>query len=211
MIIMEKLKEWFKKLFTFCKTHFHLVIGLLLIALIWVTGIFIYASHKKAPEVNPVIHTVYSQQNAPMAQDTVLDAAKANSKTISTRDANDIARLATRSASSEKPYAHSITTDVAVADTQAKEIAKDHKASMVIKQTSEDKQASNDKIQVQDNNYYIIQQERKHAISVGPSVDVDSHKVDAAISYRNRNVTYTVVTDGHSVDNVTVQYQVARW
>ena len=211
VILMDKIKEFAKKLLTFISNHRELVIGLAVIALFLVVSVFLYTSHKKVAEETPVIHTVYSPQNAELAPYAVLDAAKANSKTISTRDASDIARLATRYASTEKAYAHSITTDEAVADNQAKEIAKDRKADMIIKQTSEDTKASNDKIQVQDNNYFLIQQERKHSISVGPSIDVDSHKVDAAISYRNRNVTYTVATDGHCVDNVTVQYQIARW
>lgn len=208
---MGKVRTFTKNLFMFVSSHRKLVLGLTVMALILIVSVFIYVNNKKSTEVNPVIYTTYSDPGAELAPYIVLDAAKANGKTISNNDANDIARLINRSASSEKPYAHSITTDKTIADAQAGEIAKDSKADLIIKQTSENKQASNDKINMQDNNYYIIQQERKHSVAVGPSIDVDSHKVDVAVSYRNRNVTYTVATDGHSVDNITVQYQIVRW
>ena len=213
---MESIKEWFRKLFTFLTSHRELALGLAVIALIWIVGIVLYANHKKTAEETPVIHTTYSAPDTPLAPYAVLDAAKTNSKTISNNrqvsnnDASDIARLANRSASTEKPYAHSITTDEAVADNQAKEIAKNRKADLIIKQTAEDKQTSNDKINVSDNNYYVINQERKHAINVGVA-DIDS-KAYVTASYRNRSVTYTGYYNPQSGETgAGVSVQIARW
>ena len=207
---MENIKEFAKKLFTFLTNHRELAIGLAVVAFIWIVGVFVYVSHKKATDEIPVITTVYSASDDKLTLYTVLDAAKANSKTISNNDANDITRLANRSASTEKPYAHSITTDEAVADNQAKEIAKNSKASMVIKQTAEDAKASNDKVNVHDNNYYVINQERKHAINVGVA-DVDNSAY-ATVSYRNRQVEYTAMYNPSTHQaGAMVQVTVSKW
>lgn len=207
---MDKIKEWFKKLFTFLTNHKRLVVELLLITLFCVASIFLYANHKKAAEETPVIHTTYSAPDTKLQPYAVLDAAKANNRQVSTSDVSDITRLANRSASTEKAYAHSITTDEAVADNQAKEIAKDRKADMIIKQTSEDTKASNDKINLQDNNYYIVQQTRKHSVSVGVA-DVDSEAY-ATVSYRNRQTEVTAYYSPQSgKTGAGVSYQIARW
>ena len=213
---MEKVRTFVRNLFTFVSIHRELVIGLAVIALIWIVGIFIYANHRKATEEIPVIHTTYSAPDTPLTPYAVLDAAKANGKTISNNrqvsnnDASDIARLANRSASTEKAYVHSITTDEAVADNQAKEIAKNSKASMVIKQTAEDAKASNDKVNVHDNNYYVINQERKHAINVGVA-DVDNSAY-ATVSYRNRQVEYTAMYNPSTHQaGAMVQVTVSKW
>ena len=207
---MENIKEWFRNLFTFCKAHFRLVLELAVIALILIACVFIYVNHKKTAEEIPVITTVYSASDDKLAQDAVLDAAKANNRQVSNNDANDIARLANRSESTEKAYAHSITTDEAVADAQAQHIAKDRKADMVIKQTSTDAKASNEKINVQDNNYYLINQERKHSVSVGVA-DVDNEAYVTA-SYRNRKTEVTAYYNPSTgKTGAGVSYQIARW
>lgn len=207
---MENIKEWFRNLFTFCKAHFRLVLELAVIALILIACVFIYVNHKKTAEEIPVITTVYSASDDKLVQDAVLDAAKANNRQVSNNDANDIARLANRSESTEKAYAHSITTDEALADNQAQQIAKDRKADLIIKQTSTDKQASNDKINMQDNNYYIIQQERKHSVAVGIA-DVNN-EASATVSYRNRKTEYTAYySPERGKVGAGVSYQVASW
>ena len=207
---MENIKEWFRNLFTFCKAHFRLVIGLAVIALILIACVFIYVNHKKTAEEIPVITTVYSASDDKLAPYIVLDAAKANNRQVSNNDANDIARLANRSESTEKAYAHSITTDEALADNQAQQIAKDRKADLIIKQTSTDKQASNDKIQVQDNNFYLVQQERKHSVSVGVA-DVDNDAYITA-SYRNRKTEVTgYYNPSTGKTGAGVSYQISRW
>ena len=213
---MEKVRTFVRNLFTFVSNHRELALGLAVIASMCVVSIVLYANHKKTAEEIPVITTVYSASDDKLTPYAVLDAAKANGKTISNNrqvsnnDANDITRLANRSASTEKPYAHSITTDEAVADNKAKEIAKNRKADMVIKQTAEDKQASNDKIQVHDNNYYVINQERKHAINVGVA-DVDNSAY-ATVSYRNRQVEYTAMYNPSTHQaGAMVQVTVSKW
>lgn len=207
---MNKIKEFAKKLFTFVLSHKKLALGLVLMTFILIVSVFIYANKKNSTETVPTIHTVYSAQNAPIAQDAVISAAKANGKTISSMDASDIARLANRSASTEKAYAHLITTDEAVADDQAKEIAKDRKADIIIKQTSTDTKASNDKINVSDNNYYIINQERKHSVSVG-AADVDSEAY-VTVSYHNRKTELTAYYNPQTgKTGAGVSYQIARW
>jgi hypothetical protein len=199
-----------KKLLTFIQEHKKLALGLLLTVLICVACMFIYASHKNSSETIPAIHTISSNKNAQLPPYTVLDAAQTNGKTISKQDASDITRLANRSASTEKAYAHSITTDETIADNTAKEIAKEKKADMIIKQTTDDKQASNDKINVQDNNYYVINQERKHDVKAGCAyVDNSAY---ATISYRNRQVEYTAMYNPSTHQaGAMVQVTVARW
>ena len=207
---MGKVRTFTKNLFMFVSSHRKLVLGLTVMALILIVSVFIYVNNKKSTEVNPVIYTTYSDPGAELAPYIVLDAAKANGKTISNNDANDIARLINRSASSEKPYAHSITTDKTIADAQAGEIAKDRKADLIIKQTSENKQASNDKINMQDNNYYIIQQERKHSVAVGIA-DVDNDAYITA-SYRNRKTEVTgYYNPSTGKTGAGVSYQISRW
>ena len=207
---MDKIKEFTKNLFMFVSSHRKLVLGLTVIAFILIACVFIYVNHKKIAEEIPVITNVYSASDDKLVQDAVLDAAKANNRQVSNNDANDIARLANRSASSEKPYAHSITTDKTIADAQAGEIAKDIKADIIIKQTSENKQASNDKINMQDNNYYIIQQERKHSVAVGIA-DVNN-EASATVSYSNRKTEYTAYySPERGKVGAGVSYQIARW
>ena len=201
---INKSKSFFQQHKKICVT------GLLLMVLFALAFISYRIGQKSASESIPGVTTVYSAPDAELTPYTVLDAAQANNRQVSTRDANDIARLANRSASNEKAYAHSITTDEAVADNQAKEIAKDSKADMVIKQTSEDTKASNDKIQVSDNNYYVIQQTRKHSVSVG-AADINNEAY-ATISYRNRDITYTGYYNPSTKDaGVGVSIQIASW
>ena len=207
---MGKVRTFTKKLFTFVSNHRELALGLVMVAFMCVVSIVLYANHKKTAEEIPVITTVYSATDTPLAQYMVLDAAKANNRQVSNNDASDIARLANRSASTEKPYAHSITTDEAVADNKAKEIAKNRKADLIIKQTAEDKQTSNDKIQVHDNNYYLVQQERKHAISVGATAL--NGQTYASVAYTNDRLTYEIHSkDFKKVDGASVMYTVKKW
>ena len=207
---MEKIKEFAEKLFTVVSSHRELVLGLAVVALILIASIILYANHKKSTETVPVIYTTYSAPDTPLAPYAVLDAANANNRQVSNNDASDIARFVNRSVSTEKAFVHSITTDEAVADNQAKEIAKDSKADMVIKKTSEDRHASNEEMAVQDNNYYIVNQERKHSVAVGVA-DVDSEAYVTA-SYRNRKTEVTgYYNPSTGKTGAGISYEVARW
>ena len=199
-----------KKLLTFIQEHKKLALGLLLTALILIVGIIICVNEKNSSETIPAIHTISSNKNAQLPPYTVLDAGKENGIVVSNNDANDISGLINRSVSKEKPYAHSITTDETIADNTAKQIAKEKKADMIIKQTADDKQASNEKVNVQDNNYYVINQERKHDIKAGCAyVDNSAY---ATVSYRNRQVEYTAMYNPSTHQaGAMVQVTVARW
>lgn len=117
-------------------------------------------------------------------------------------DAADVSRLISH-AVQQPPTAVYITTTQAAADTKAQQMAKADKADYVLKQPT------NTATQIQ-NNYYAIQQERKHKIAIG-AADVNS-KAYAAVSYTNRDTTITAYSkDMRGIDGASVMYTVVKW
>ena len=62
---------------------------------------------------------------------------------------------------------------------------------------------------VYNNTYYAVHQEKKHDIKAGVAVVDD--KAAAVVTYRNRELSYSVYTDGHKATGAAVQYTVCKW
>jgi hypothetical protein len=176
------------------------------ILLVVILSVFAYYHfHNKVNDVKQV-----TTETKTVLPSTVSTAFEYNGKSISTNESKDLSRQINRVSTKELPAYHSITTDETIADNKATEIAKKQKADAVIKQTTDDKQASNDKINVQDNNYYVINQERKHDIKAGCAyVDNSAY---ATISCRNRQVEYTAMYNPSTHQaGAMVQVTVSKW
>lgn len=160
----------------------------------------------KAPEVTPVHSTT----------PTALQEYFPN---MSKSDAKDTSRLINH-AQQQAPTHQYFTTTQQAADRQAQAYAARDKADKLIKTTTAvpviDSAAAKSKdngqhaAEVIQNNYYAIQQNRKHEIKAGAAV-IDS-KVYGELSYRNRDVEYSVYCDT-SVQHygAGIQYTVAKW
>jgi hypothetical protein len=197
---INKSKSFFQQHKKICVT------GLILIAFFVLALISYNLGQKSASESIPGVTTVCSGKQIDGSD--VSTAYRAQGKNISTNDAKTMTKIIEKSIETKAPTYQYYTTTDSSADKMAQRYAVAGKADVVIKQQESQQVGSTT---VYDNKYYAVTNAKKHSISVGPSIDVDEHKVDTAISYRNRDMTFTVATDGHSIDNVTVQYQVARW
>lgn len=62
---------------------------------------------------------------------------------------------------------------------------------------------------VYNNTYYAVHQEKKHDIKAGVAVVDD--KAAAVVTYRNRELSYSVYTDGHKATGAAVQYTICKW
>lgn len=62
------------------------------------------------------------------------------------------------------------------------------------------------------NNYYAVSQEKKHDIKAGIAVIDD--KANAVLTYRNRDVSYSLYTDGNQdkiIKGAAIQVTLAKW
>lgn len=126
-------------------------------------------------------------------------------------DQKDIARLINNKQQYKADYSF-YSADQKAGDDQAKVFSKDHNSKDVIKQTSRtDVPAAYNTpaATIYNNNYYAIQQQRKHDIKVGAVVIHD--KAAAEISYRNRDIEYKVFVDQQGAAGGGVSYTVAKW
>lgn len=65
---------------------------------------------------------------------------------------------------------------------------------------------------IYNNNYYAVSQEKKHDIKAGIAV-IDNH-ADAVLTYRNRDISYSLYTDGNKdkiIKGAAVQVTIAKW
>jgi hypothetical protein len=115
---------------------------------------------------------------------------------------------------------HYVTTIEQQADDIARQTAERERADYVVKQqdmapaivapTNDSK--GDDKGQqttVYNNTYYAVHQEKKHDIKAGVAVVDD--KAAAVVTYRNRELSYSVYTDGHKATGAAVQYTICKW
>jgi hypothetical protein len=114
-------------------------------------------------------------------------------------------------AKTQAPTYRYITYTQDAADSKAHDYAKQQHADNVVKTTKDitpaDRKAGDP--EVVENNYYAINMAKKHDIKVGVAVIDD--KTAAEVSYRNRDIEYSVYTDGHNVSGGSVQVTVAKW
>ena len=201
---MENIKEFAKKLFTFFSSHRELVIGLAVIALIWIVGVFVYVSHKKTAEEIPTIHTTTASNVLPTDIST---AFRTQGKSISSNNANQLTKIIERTTETKAPTYQYYTSTDSAADKVTQQQAKANKADVLVKQ--QDKKTVGDTTVV-DNKYYAITNARKHSVSVG-AADINNEAY-ATISYRNRDITYTGYYNPSTKDaGAGVSIQIASW
>lgn len=114
---------------------------------------------------------------------------------------------------------HYVTATEQQGDDIARKTAERERADYVVKQqdtapaiVAADDSKGEDKGQqttVYNNTYYAVHQEKKHDIKAGVAVVDD--KAAAVVTYRNRELSYSVYTDGHKATGAAVQYTVAKW
>lgn len=115
---------------------------------------------------------------------------------------------------------HYVTTIEQQADDIARQTAAKEGADYVVKQhdtapaivAPTDNGKDKDKGQqttVYNNTYYAVHQEKKHDIKAGVAVVDD--KAAAIVTYRNRELSYSVYTDGHKATGAAVQYTICKW
>ena len=160
----------------------------------------------KAPEVTPV-------------HSTTPQALQEYFPNMSKADAKDTSRLIEHAQQQAPTYQYFTNTQQA-ADRQAQAYASRDKADKLIKTTTAvpviDSAAAKSKdngqhaAEVIQNNYYAIQQQRKHEVKAGAAV-IDQ-KVYGELSYRNRDVEYSVYCDTSGQHyGAGVQYTIAKW
>ena len=114
---------------------------------------------------------------------------------------------------------HYVTATEQQADDIARQTAAKEGADYVVKQhdtapaiVATDDSKDKDKGQqttVYNNTYYAVHQEKKHDIKAG--VAVVDNKAAAVITCRNREMSYSVYTDGHRAAGAAVQYTICKW
>ena len=115
---------------------------------------------------------------------------------------------------------HYVTATEQQGDDIARKTAEHERADYVVKQrdtapaivTPTDDSKGEDKGQqttVYNNTYYAVHQEKKHDIKAGVAVVDD--KAAAVVTYRNRELSYSVYTDGHKATGAAVQYTICKW
>lgn len=114
---------------------------------------------------------------------------------------------------------HYVTATEQQGDDIAQQTALHERADYVVKQhdtapaiVATDDSKDKDKGQqttVYNNTYYAVHQEKKHDIKAG--VAVVDNKAAAVITYRNREMSYSVYTDGHRAAGAAVQYTICKW
>lgn len=116
----------------------------------------------------------------------------------------------------DKPR-HYVTATEQQGDDIAEQTAKHEGADYVVKQQDTapaivaptDDSGRGQQTTVYNNTYYAVHQEKKHDIKAGVAVVDD--KAAAVVTYRNRELSYSVYTDGHKATGVAVQYTVCKW
>jgi hypothetical protein len=125
-------------------------------------------------------------------------------------DAADVSNLITK-AQQSTPTAVFYTATQAAADKQAQIMSKTDKADYVLKETkAKDPAAAPSGSEQIQNNYYAIQQERKHRLAAG--VTAIDGKAYATVAYTNDRLTYELHSkDLKNIDGASVMYTVKKW
>lgn len=122
----------------------------------------------------------------------------------------------------DRPY-QIVTKTEAEGDKIAEDFAAENHADYVIKEKNDkpqiienkDKNRAENKpeeTKIYTNNYYAVSQEKKHDIKAGIAVIDD--KANAVLTYRNRDVSYSLYTDGNKdkiIKGAAVQVTLAKW
>lgn len=175
--------------------------------LFWISMYFLNISkEKKDPEITSVPEVTKQELREKLPEATESEI-------------KDIDRRIRETKEEKAPTYHYYTKTQEAADEKAREYAREQKADKIIKTTKVkeiEKPGNNDdskksqKDTVIENDYYAINMERKHNITLG-STYVD-HNSYVTASYRNRDVTYTALygINNHEV-GIGVAVTVAKW
>lgn len=111
---------------------------------------------------------------------------------------------------------HYVTATEQQGDDIARKTAEHERADYVVKQqdtapaiVAPTDDGKGQQTTVYNNTYYAVHQEKKHDIKAGVAVVDD--KAAAVVTYRNRELSYSVYTDGHKATGAAVQYTVCKW
>jgi len=194
---MDKIKDIFGTIKLYAVKNKVHIIYILIIAAILVAA-YLVMQHKFPP-----VTTI--QDTMPTG---VASGQAAINKYEGKADAADVSHLI-NTAVQQPPTAIYYTTTQAAADKQAQQMAAKDKADYVLKQPQIGESNSELSSQIS-NNYYAIQQEKKHRIAVG-AAEINS-RAYAVISYANRDMTVTAYSkDIRGIDGVSVTYTLAKW
>ena len=122
----------------------------------------------------------------------------------------------------DRPY-QIVTKTEAEGDKIAEDFAAENHADYIVKEKNDipqiienkDKNRAENKpeeTKIYTNNYYAVSQEKKHDIKAGIAVIDD--KANAVLTYRNRDVSYSLYTDGNKdkiIKGAAVQITLAKW
>lgn len=122
----------------------------------------------------------------------------------------------------DRPF-QTVTKTEAEGDKIAEDFAAENHADYVIKEKNDipqiienkDKSRAENKpeeTKIYTNNYYAVSQEKKHDIKAGIAVIDD--KANAVLTYRNRDVSYSLYTDGNKdkiIKGAAIQVTLAKW
>lgn len=190
------------------KAYYHLcryfpIIIVILMVLFWLFIYVLNGEKRKTPEIikTPSISTPELREKLP---------------DISEPEVQAITKEIQKTKEEKAPTYHYYTYTQEDADNKAKKYAEKQNADKVVKTTTvkeiEEPSKGNqeEKTTVIENDYYAINMEKKHNVSVG-SMYVD-HNSYITASYRNRDVTYTALygMNNHDV-GIGVSVTVAKW
>lgn len=191
-----------QKAYNFLCKHYPLIIILLTIAFWTFMYVINTNTNKKPPDITEVPST-----NIQDIRESLPEASESEAK--------DITKRIQKTKEESAPTYHYYTRTQEDADKKAQEYAQKQGADKVLKDTKTREiegtgKETNKKDSIIENNYYALNMERKHNISVG-SMYVD-HNSYVTASYRNRDVTYTALygVNNHKV-GVGVSVTVAKW
>ena len=139
----------------------------------------------------------------------VAEGQAAAGKYTGKEDAADVSQLIEQAV--KKPADVTFyTSNQKDADKQAQKLAKVDKADYVLKETAVPKSGVGDKMSEIQNNYYAIQQERKHRLAAG--VTAIDGKAYATVAYTNDRLTYEIHSkDLKQIDGGSILYTVKKW
>lgn len=191
-----------RRTYNFLCKHYPLIIILLTIVFWTFMYVINTNTNRKSPDITEVPST-----NIQDIRESLPEASESEAK--------DITKRIQKTKEESAPTYHYYTRTQEDADKKAQEYAQKQGADKVLKDTKTREiegtgKETNKKDSIIENNYYALNMERKHNISVG-SMYVD-HNSYVTASYRNRDVTYTALygVNNHKV-GVGVSVTVAKW
>lgn len=175
------------------KSFFKKVISFIIILFPAFLGLYFYFFYSNLPTIEPVkkIDKPEISKILPKATDG---------------DIKKIIKEIEKAEKKEPTYEYYTETDME-ADMVAKKYAKQEEKKKVVKTT--EKLFTIDNKNVYQNKYYSIDTEKKHDIKVGIAYVYDTPY--GTLSYRNRDVEYTLMYGGRNKMGAAISYKLLEW